>query len=156
MSPPINITAKAYHTSWGLLPWFSSKESACIEGDMCSIPGLGRSSGDGNHNPLQSSCLGNPMDREAWWAIVHRVAKSQTWLSAHTHTHTHTHHTSRVPGTVLNILQILANAVLPAAPILEMRKQKPTKLKPCGWSHIPGVFWRSYHTEPSLYLPHFM
>ena len=46
-----------------------------------------------------------------------------------THTHTHTHHTSHVPGTVLNILQILANAVLPAAPTLEMRKPRPIKLK---------------------------
>ena len=39
-----------------------------------SIPGSGRSRGEGNGNPLQYSCLGNPMDRGAWWAIVHRVA----------------------------------------------------------------------------------
>ena len=43
-----------------------------------SIPGLGRSSGEGNGNPLQYSCLGNPMDREALWAIVHGVTKSHT------------------------------------------------------------------------------
>ena len=43
-----------------------------------SIPGLGRSSGGGLSNPIQYSCLGNPMDREAWWATVHRVAKRQT------------------------------------------------------------------------------
>ena len=43
-------------------------------GDMGSIPGLERSSGEGNGNPLQYSCLGNPMDRWAWWAIVHGVA----------------------------------------------------------------------------------
>ena len=42
------------------------------------IPGLGRSPGEGNGNPLQFSCLENPMDRGAWWATVHRVAKSQT------------------------------------------------------------------------------
>ena len=42
---------------------------------MGSIPGLGRSPGEGNGNPLQYSCLGNPMDREAWWALVHVVAK---------------------------------------------------------------------------------
>ena len=47
-------------------------------GDMGSIPGLGRSPGEGNGNPLQSSCLGNPMDRGTWWATVHGVAKSQT------------------------------------------------------------------------------
>ena len=45
-----------------------------------SIPGLGRSPGEGNHNPLQFSCLGNPMDRGAWWVIVHGVAKNWTQL----------------------------------------------------------------------------
>ena len=44
--------------------------------DEGSIPGLGRSSGGGNGNPLQYSCLENSMDRGAWWAIVHRVANS--------------------------------------------------------------------------------
>ena len=48
--------------------------------DEGSIPGLGRSPGEGNGNPLQYSCLENPMDREAWWATVHGVAKSQTQL----------------------------------------------------------------------------
>ena len=50
-------------------------------GDMRSIPGSERSSGEGNSNPLQYSCLKNSMDRGFWWAIVHRVAKSQTQLS---------------------------------------------------------------------------
>ena len=49
--------------------------------DMGSIPGLGRSSGEGNGNPLRCSCLGNPMDRGAWWATIHGVAKSWTGLS---------------------------------------------------------------------------
>ena len=48
--------------------------------DMCSIPGLGRSPGGGHASPLQYSCLGNPMDRGAWRAIVHGDAKSQTRL----------------------------------------------------------------------------
>ena len=47
------------------------KESACNAGDPGLIPGSGRSPGEGNGNPLQYSCLGNPMDREAWWATVH-------------------------------------------------------------------------------------
>ena len=52
-----------------------------------SIPGSGRSSGGGNGNPLQYSCLENPIDREAWWATVHRVTKSQTRLKRlRTHT----------------------------------------------------------------------
>ena len=49
--------------------------------DMGSIPGLGRSTGEGNGNSLQYSSLGNPTDRGAWWAIVHGIAKSQTRLS---------------------------------------------------------------------------
>jgi len=44
-------------------------------GVMGLIPGLGRSPGDGNGNPLQYSCLGNPMDRGAWWATVHGLTK---------------------------------------------------------------------------------
>ena len=58
-----------------------SKVSACNEGDLGSIPGSGRSPGEGNGNPLQHSCLENPMDRGAWWATVHGVAKSRTRLS---------------------------------------------------------------------------
>ena len=50
-------------------------------GDVGSIPGVGRSSGGGHGNPLQYSCLENPMDRGAWWTTVHGVAKSWTRLS---------------------------------------------------------------------------
>ena len=57
-----------------------SKESACNAGDLGSIPGSGRSSGEGNGNPLQYSCLENPMDRGAWRATVHEVTKSWTLL----------------------------------------------------------------------------
>ena len=52
------------------------KASACNAGDLGSIPGLGRSPGDGNGNPLQYACLENPMNGEIWWAIVHGVTKS--------------------------------------------------------------------------------
>ena len=51
------------------------KESACNVENLGSIPGSGRSRGEGNGNPLQYSCLGNPMDEGAWWAKVHGVAK---------------------------------------------------------------------------------
>ena len=57
------------------------KESACNAEDLGSIPGSGRSRGEENCNSLQSSCLENPMDRGAWWATVHGVAKSWTRLS---------------------------------------------------------------------------
>ena len=56
------------------------KESACNAGDLGSIPGAGRSPGERNGYSLQCSCLENPMDRGTWWATVHGVAKSQTWL----------------------------------------------------------------------------
>ena len=78
------------HIINGLLQWLSSKESACkagATGDAGWIPGSGRSLGGGHGNPLQYSCLENPMDRGAWWVTVHEVAKSQThlivWLSSH-------------------------------------------------------------------------
>ena len=66
--------------------------SAGFERDWGSIPGLGRCPGEGNGNPLQYSCLGNPMDREVWRAMVHGVTNNQTTTGhAHAHTHTHTH-----------------------------------------------------------------
>ena len=71
----------------GFLGGSEGEESACNVGDQGSIPGSGRSPGEGNSNPLQYSCLENSMDREAWQATVHGVAKSQTTLSdSRTHT----------------------------------------------------------------------
>ena len=69
---------------WGLPQWVSSKESVCIAGDTGDIgliPGWGRLLGGGNGNPLQYSCVENPLDRGAWWATVHGVTKSWTRLS---------------------------------------------------------------------------
>ena len=61
-----------------------SKESACHVGDLGSIPGLGRLPGEKHGNPLQYSCLENSMDRGAWQATVHGVAKSQhDWVTKH-------------------------------------------------------------------------
>ena len=56
------------------------KESACNAGDLNSIPDWERSPGERNGNPLQYSCLENPMDRGAWWATVHGVTKGRTRL----------------------------------------------------------------------------
>ena len=67
----------------GLPQWLSGKESACksgASGDTSSIPRSGRSPGGGHGNPLQYSQLENPLDRGAWQAMVHSVAKSQTQL----------------------------------------------------------------------------
>jgi len=65
----------------GFLGGPDGKESVCNAGDPGSIPGLGRSPGEGNGNPLLYSCLENPMDRGSWWGIVHGMAKSWTQLS---------------------------------------------------------------------------
>ena len=90
LSPSLSIYIDTYCGS-------VSKESACNEGDSGLIPASGRSPGEGNGNPLQHSCLENPMDRGAWWATVHGSEKvrhdwvtNRTHVRAHTHTHTHT------------------------------------------------------------------
>ena len=71
------------------------KVSTCNAVDLGLIPGLGRSPGEGNGNPLQYSCLENPMNGGAWWATVRGLAKSWTRLRDYTftfiYTHTHTH-----------------------------------------------------------------
>ena len=67
--------------SWGFSSGSDGKESACNAGDLGSIPGSGRSPGEGNGSPLQYSCLENSMDRGAWWTTVHEVTMSQTRLS---------------------------------------------------------------------------
>ena len=79
--------------------------------DAGSIPGLGRSPGRGNGNPLQYSCLGNPMDRGAWWWASPRGHKELDTTEQLTHTHTHTHacthtraHTHTLGGTGINNL----------------------------------------------------
>ena len=76
----LDILAKARVTE-GFPGGSEVKVSACNSGDLGSIPGSGRSPGKGNDNPLQYSCLENPVEGGAWWATVHRVTKSQTWLS---------------------------------------------------------------------------
>ena len=64
-----------------------SEESACNVGDQGSVPGLGRFPGEGNGNPLQYSCLENPMDGGAWWATVHEGHKELDTIERLTHTH---------------------------------------------------------------------
>ena len=63
-----------------------------IEGDAGSIPGLGRSPGEGRGNPFQYACLGNAMDRGAWWATIHRVTESD--MTEVTETHARPNHNS--------------------------------------------------------------
>ena len=65
----------------GFTGGLDGENSACNVRDPGSIPGLGRSPGERNGHPTPVSCLENHMDREAWWAAVHGVAKSQTRLN---------------------------------------------------------------------------
>ena len=69
------LIAKYYYLRWGFPHSSISKESACNAGDPGSIPGWGRFSGEGNGNPLQYSRLENPIDRGAWQATVHGIAR---------------------------------------------------------------------------------
>ena len=89
---PLVMDREAWRAPWGCkeldlterLNWnwkYYFKESTCNTGDPGSIPGLGRSPGEGNGYPVQHSCLENSMERDTWWATIHRVTKSQTWLS---------------------------------------------------------------------------
>ena len=87
---------------FGVPWWFSDKESACKvgdTGDVGLIPGLGRSLGEGHGNPLQYSCLENPMDRGAWRATVHGTAKSWIQLSDLACAHACTHPSSLLVDT---------------------------------------------------------
>jgi len=74
------------------------KTSSYNAGDLGSIPGSGRSSGEGNGNPLQYSCLENPMDGGACWATVHELAKSQTRLSNFTSLHATQYQKNKQPN----------------------------------------------------------
>ena len=69
------------YSAMGASMMANSKESAYNTGDQPSTPESARSPGEGNGYPLQYSCLENFMDREAWWATIHGVAKSRTQLS---------------------------------------------------------------------------
>ena len=78
------------YTKWGFPGGSVVKNLPANTGDMGLISDLGRYSGEGNGKPLQYSCLGNPMDRGAWWSTVHGVAKSWTQLSNWTTSTTYT------------------------------------------------------------------
>ena len=75
---------------WDQMPWSLFAECWALSGDAtdaASVSGSGRSPGEGNGKPLQYPCLENSMDRGAWLARVHRVAKIQTWLSTQAQTY---------------------------------------------------------------------
>ena len=79
----LSVSTQFWNLGFGFPGWWVVKNQHNKE-ETGSIPGLGRSPGDGNGNPFQYSCLGNPINRWAWWATVHGAAKSQTrqWLNS--------------------------------------------------------------------------
>ena len=83
-----------------------SKESSCNWEDPSSVPGSGRSHGVGNGNPLQYSCLGNPMDREAWWKVVVESANTPGFLAPRGEEF------NSGPETRLDCSELLCNKVL--------------------------------------------
>ena len=76
-----NILLMGFKTLKGFPNVSDGKESACNAGNLGLIPGSGRSPGKGNGNPLQYSCLENPINRGALWATLHGVAKSQIQIN---------------------------------------------------------------------------
>ena len=114
------------------------KASASNAGDPGSIPGSGRSLAEGNGNPLQYSCLENPMDWGAWWAAVHGVTKSQTRLSDFTCL------PSEPPG---KILMVGPNPTRPVSLFEEIRIHTSTKRNP---RMAPGAKRRAASEETSL------
>ena len=100
--------------------WLRQESICCSAGDPLSIPGSGRSSGEGNDNPLQDSCLENLMDRGAWLVTVNGVTKSQT----HTFTFSHL-------GMVWGDWMALRGTFSPTVGLLPLRRQRG------GWR--PGL-----------------
>ena len=74
----MNLLFENIVVEWGFPGGSVVKTLPANAGDLDSIPGSGRSPGEGNGNPLQYPCLGSPMDRGAWWATVHGVVESDT------------------------------------------------------------------------------
>ena len=102
------LNSEVLYSTLGLPQWLSGKRThlnAGAAGDPGSIPGLERSPGGGQSNPLQHSCLENPRNRGVWWATVHRVTKSQTRLKQlSTHTDIHPYVISKVLNIIIELL----------------------------------------------------
>ena len=95
---PVNLLYQSLPQATGFP---CGKESACHTGDAGSIPGLGRCPGEGNGNPLQNSCLGNPMDRGAWQVAVESTGleKRHDWV--HTHPKPHSCWKGEIPSDLV-------------------------------------------------------
>ena len=100
------ISILQLHDSGWRVPKFDERCDSVIKNpsasvrDVGSILGLGRSLGVGNGNPLQYSSLENSTDKGAWWATVHGIAKSQTWMNAHTHMNLYIQEDEQTPSRI--------------------------------------------------------
>ena len=124
------------------------KESACSAGDLSSIPGLGRSPGGGNGNPLQDSCLENSMDRGGWRATVQGVTTSWTQLRDFTFTF-HFHALEEETATHSSILAWRVPGTGELGGLLSMGSHRVGH----DWSDLEAEAAYTKETESSNYLP---
>ena len=110
-------------------------------GDVSLIPGSGKSPGGGNVNPLQYPCLRNSMVRGAWLAIVHGVAKSQTWLRTRTYEETSTREKKQTLGKACkNIISLLTRCLKTYDSCNKSRGNRKT-----SWKHSVCLEVESHH-----------
>ena len=115
------------------------KESACNAGDLGSIPGLGRSPGEGNGNLLQYSCLENPMGRGAWWATVHGVPRVRHDLANRPPPH------ELIKATVVSGSEILG---IPHMAFRHTLNYNKSRQQPCNTSFA----WEQFFLHSKMYL----
>ena len=120
--------------------------------DAGSIPGRGRSPGEGNSNPLQSSCLENPLDRGAWWATVHRVTKSWRRLRRQPSRHAGTHFKQNVKGNDLRAQRLscvqlcdLMDCSLPGSSVHGILQARTLEWVAISFSRGFSQFWDRTH-----------
>ena len=116
---------------YGLPRWLSGKELPANAGKLRESfdPWVGKIPWKRNGNPLQYSCLGNPMDRGAWQATIHGVTKSQTQLSAHTREHTNTPSSTALVSSIASKWN--ENTIFPICLTYQMRSSRIQVLKAC-------------------------
>ena len=133
--------------NWGLPRWLSHKESVCNAEDVFSIPGLGRSPEEGNGNPLQYSCLGNPMDRGVWQCTVHGVTNE--WDDLVTKQQQQNHWASQEEGSFCHCLSFFLISAMCSynEPFCSHEeKAKWPKALMC-WSHRMGLWTTQFKTS---------